>query len=67
MNDQVKLELIAPNHTVAYLSPTPVKKHNHNPSGNSEDISLLPRNNSLVKEEQKKRSQDFDSRGGLQS
>jgi hypothetical protein len=47
MNNKIKLELIGPNHTLAYLIFSGRYQH---PTGHSDDISANPRYKNLISE-----------------
>lgn len=47
MNDKIKLELIGPNHTLAYLIYS--GRYHHN-AGHSDDLKNIPRDKPLIPE-----------------
>ena len=51
MNDQIKLELIGPNHTLAYLIYS--KRYHHTNGAYSDDLQNIPRMKNLISEKQK--------------
>ena len=60
MNDQIKLELIGPNHTLAYLI---YSGRYHHSNGHSDDIQSISKSKSLYAE-QKNFSLDLSSQRG---
>ena len=51
MSDQIKLELIGPNHTLAYLIYS--NRYHHNNGAHSDDLQNIPRFKPLISEKQK--------------
>ncbi len=63
MNDQIKLELIGPNHTLAYLI---YSGRYHHTNGHSDDIQNIPREKSLISQN-KKLSVDIVNQRGIKN
>jgi len=58
MNNEIKLELIGPNHTFAYLM---LSGRYHHENGHSDDIQNIPRDKALIDNNPKTLSVDINA------